>query len=288
MPRVNPVSSQDDVQDVSPEVAVGKSKVNKARVSRHAQLALNAAVMTAARGAGLNVSLIAAIMKGVIIPRQNAETMYQEQHSTPGTRTPKVPTEQSDGTNKTINQFAYRVRLGSRGRLLSQAGCALAAIIMGSNRVTGSNRSLTEANDELTNSGAILPSGAINFRAAASKLGVTQLSRREVSDENMANAQEQLREKGRFLIVGVDYKTNKRGEQSSVASGVDHYIMLDRVNDDGTMSGIDSAGGDPVTFKQIDGQWRSVDASKNYKIREVGVYAASDSVPRSPTIPLRA
>lgn len=290
MARVDSVSSNDQARDVRSDATTRSAPT--ARLSQ-TQLAKNDSVMRMAESLGYG-GIIKQIMNDVVVPAQlrNAESMYRDNRgtsSTGATRSVELPRTQNDGTNRTINQFAYSgERMGENGRKVSQAGCLLSSMTMAANRLNGRSNSVIEARDAMRSSGALNSEGGMSYTSGAKTMGLTVLSRRAATHEAMDDAQNQV-QSGRALIVGVNYKPNVRGEQSAVASGVDHYIMLDKQNSDGSLSGVDPAGGVQVTFRKgADGVWRNDDGNHNYDIREVGVLASADSAVRARPIPRRA
>ena len=252
-----------------------------------AQLNGNERARNAARALGYG-GIVDQILDQVVIPSQlrNAETMYRDARQTPGGPPVNLPRTQNDGTNRSINQLAYRdERLGSSS--IARSGCLLSSMTMAANRLNGRSNTVVQARDTMQSRGAISGNGAMNVQAGAQALGLRQLSRRRANDSSMADATAELQRGDRALVVGVNYKANTRGEQSAVASGVDHYIMIHRANPDGSLSGVDPAGGVDLTFRRgADGVYRAQVGNKNYDIRDVGVYAGTAGTP-SVTIPRR-
>jgi hypothetical protein len=172
-----------------------------------------------------------------------------------------------------LNQLEHReARLGNGDASIARSGCFLTTLTMASNRLTGANRDVVQANQAVLDNGGFNGSNLV-VPKAANALGVRVVSRSVATRENVEAAEHAL-DRGKLAFAGVDYKDGK----SSGVSAADHFLLITGRGQD-TLTAIDPAGGREITFtKRPDGSY----AAGKYRIAEIGILDREADAPRLP------
>jgi hypothetical protein len=195
----------------------------------------------------------------------NAPQLYRDRYTAPGASQPVDMPHDVPGDHSVINQGATSYRgqpLGNGSSTISGSGCALAAVTMASNDLTGSNHNLLDSNARLVNAGNFARSSSdLDIAGGARTLGLTAVSDRKLgTDANLTAAAHQMDRSDRPLrmVAGVDYKGG--GNDGRQRDGeTDHFLTIERHDQaTGRLVAKDPAGGHRIEFERSGDRWVEV------------------------------